>query len=44
MCDVYTWFIAWSSKREKDVGRMNEKSVRSHSWVNAVFAVIGEQG
>ena len=24
MCDVYTWFIAWSSERQRDVGRMNE--------------------
>ena len=42
MCDACTWFIAWSSKRKGDVGRMNEKSVRLHSWVNAVLAVIGE--
>ena len=40
MRDAYTWFIAWSSKRERDVVRMNEKSVRSHSWINAVIAVI----
>ena len=24
MCDVYTWFIAWSSERQRDVGWMNE--------------------
>ena len=41
MCDVYTWFIAWSSKRQREVGRINEQK---QSWVNAVFAVIGEQG
>ena len=40
MCNVYTWFVAWSSKRERDVRRMNEKKVCLHVWVNAVFAVI----
>ena len=26
MYDVYTWFIAWSNKRQRDVGRMNAKA------------------
>ena len=44
MCNVFNWFIAWSSKRERDVWRMNDKSVRLRSWGNAVLAVIDEQG
>ena len=42
MCDVYTctWFIALSSRRERDVERMNEKSIHSQSWINTVIAVI----
>ena len=44
MCDVYTRFIAWSSKRQRDVGRMNEQKCSLALLGNAVFAVIGEQG
>ena len=40
MSHAYTWFIAWSSKRERDVVMMNEKSVCLRSWINPV---IGEQ-
>ena len=40
--DVYTYILACSSERERDVRRINEKSIRSHSWViYAVFAIIG---
>ena len=44
MCDVYTCFIAWCTKSERDIGKTNEKIVGLHSWGNAVFAVIGKQG
>ena len=42
MCDVYTWFIAWSCERQRG---MNEiKAFARTLGLNAVFAVIGEQG
>ena len=32
MCDVYTWCIAWSCKRQRDVGRMK------HGYINILIA------
>ena len=40
MCDVYTWFIAWSSKRQRDFQWMNEQKrslTQSHSWFNLML-------
>ena len=41
MCDVHTCFLASSSEKEMDVGRMNEKQ---HSLAHLGDAIIGKQG
>ena len=53
-CATWKWEIIWKRNHyfwssTKDwqqliVGVWMNKSVHSHSWVNAVFALIGEQG
>ena len=44
MCDVYTCFLASSSERERDVGRINEIYSSLADLGDAVFAIMGKQG
>ena len=41
---VYTCFLASSSEREKDVGRINEKQYLLAHLGDAVFTIICKQG